>query len=112
MFSPSVLPKILTDFQGSDVEINTERYRSGHNGADSKSVCGLKPHVGSNPTPSAISSIHNGLELWILDFLLFAISNRMWYNDYEKQSLTIPLLRKCFVDNYLKPDIIESQKRF
>ena len=30
----------------------TERYRSGHNGADSKSVCG-KPHEGSNPSLSA-----------------------------------------------------------
>ena len=29
-----------------------ETYRSGHNGADSKSVCG-QPHVGSNPTVSA-----------------------------------------------------------
>ena len=33
-FSPSVLPV----FRGADVEINTERYRSGHNGTDSKSV--------------------------------------------------------------------------
>ena len=30
-----------------------ERYRRGHNGADSKSVCGDEPHVGSNPTRSA-----------------------------------------------------------
>ena len=29
-----------------------ERYRSGHNGADSKSVCG-QPHAGSNPALSA-----------------------------------------------------------
>ena len=29
-----------------------ETYRSGHNGADSKSVC-PKGHVGSNPTVSA-----------------------------------------------------------
>ena len=49
MFSPSVLPV----FRGADVEINTERYRSGHNGTDSKSV---EPQgsVGSNPTRSAI----------------------------------------------------------
>ena len=32
-----------------------QRYRSGHNGADSKSVCG-QPHVGSNPTRSAIKA--------------------------------------------------------
>ena len=31
---------------------HTETYRSGHNGADSKSVC-AKAHVGSNPTVSA-----------------------------------------------------------
>ncbi len=31
-----------------------ERYRSGHNGTDSKSVGGIAPHVGSNPTLSAI----------------------------------------------------------
>ena len=30
-----------------------ETYRSGHNGADSKSVCRQR-HVGSNPTVSAI----------------------------------------------------------
>ena len=30
-----------------------ERYRSGHNGADSKSVC-AKAHEGSNPSLSAI----------------------------------------------------------
>ena len=32
---------------------DTERYRSGHNGTDSKSVDG-QPSVGSNPTRSAI----------------------------------------------------------
>ena len=52
MFSPSVLPKIRGVFRGSDVEINTEGYRSGHNGADSKSVW-VQAHVGSNPILSA-----------------------------------------------------------
>ena len=33
-------------------ELNMERYRSGHNGADSKSVC-LNGHGGSNPPLSA-----------------------------------------------------------
>ena len=33
----------------------TERYRSGHNGADSKSVC-AKAHKGSNPFLSATKS--------------------------------------------------------
>ena len=32
--------------------LNMERYRSGHNGADSKSVC-LNGHAGSNPALSA-----------------------------------------------------------
>ena len=32
-----------------------ERYRSGHNGADSKSVC-AKAHEGSNPSLSAINN--------------------------------------------------------
>ena len=39
-------------FEGFDGENNTEGYRSGHNGADSKSVW-VQAHVGSNPTPSA-----------------------------------------------------------
>ena len=33
-------------------KLNMERYRSGHNGADSKSVC-AKAHEGSNPSLSA-----------------------------------------------------------
>lgn len=33
-----------------------EQYRSGHNGADSKSVC-VQAHVGSNPTPSALYKV-------------------------------------------------------
>ncbi len=40
----------------SPVAQNTERYRSGHNGADSKSVC-AKAHEGSNPSLSAIKSL-------------------------------------------------------
>ena len=35
-----------------------ETYRSGHNGADSKSVC-LNGHVGSNPTVSAMQRPEN-----------------------------------------------------
>ena len=34
-----------------------ERYRSGHNGLDSKSSRGGNPHVGSNPTLSAKQSV-------------------------------------------------------
>ena len=37
-----------------DITGYMQTYRSGHNGADSKSVCG-QPHVGSNPTVSATS---------------------------------------------------------
>ena len=40
--------------QRSCLEFNMERYRSGHNGADSKSVWRQR-HVGSNPTLSANS---------------------------------------------------------
>ena len=36
-----------------DVTGYMQTYRSGHNGADSKSVCG-QPHVGSNPTRCAM----------------------------------------------------------
>ena len=39
----------------------TEGYRSGHNGADSKSVW-VKAHVGSNPTPSARTQSYQGFQ--------------------------------------------------
>ena len=44
-----------------------ERYRSGHNGADSKSVC-AKAHEGSNPSLSAIAKDAKGV--------LFALAER------------------------------------
>ncbi len=44
-----------------------ERYRSGHNGADSKSVC-AKAHEGSNPSLSAIAKDAKGV--------LFAMAER------------------------------------
>ena len=37
-------------------QFNTERYRSGHNGADSKSVC-ANAHEGSNPSLSASKNL-------------------------------------------------------
>ena len=40
------------DSRSQYLQFNTERYRSGHNGADSKSVC-LNGHAGSNPALSA-----------------------------------------------------------
>ena len=50
-------------------QFHKERYRSGHNGADSKSVCGQQPHVGSNPTRSAKEKQSpNG---WLLLFGLY-----------------------------------------
>ena len=52
-----------------------ERYRSGHNGADSKSVCG-QPHVGSNPTRSAIKSatLIQGLLILLLYYKIIRVS--------------------------------------
>ena len=46
-----------------------ETYRSGHNGADSKSVCG-QPHVGSNPTVSAKKghTLSEGVSFCKVDF--------------------------------------------
>ena len=39
-------------------QIKLERYRSGHNGADSKSVC-EQSHMGSNPILSANGTLEN-----------------------------------------------------
>ena len=39
---------------------NTERYRRGHNGADSKSVC-VKAHMGSNPILSATYGVGSNI---------------------------------------------------
>ena len=51
--------EICPDFgegRSRSLQLNTERYRSGHNGADSKSVC-LNGHAGSNPALSAKGGI-------------------------------------------------------
>ena len=48
----------------------TEGYRSGHNGADSKSVW-VKAHVGSNPTPSAKTQSYQGFQPIWLGFLFY-----------------------------------------
>ena len=47
-------------------KFNTERYRSGHNGADSKSVC-AQAHEGSNPSLSAKKKT---LTKWLVFFFL------------------------------------------
>ena len=41
------------------IKLNTQRYRSGHNGADSKSVC-AKAHEGSNPSLCARKRLRIG----------------------------------------------------
>ena len=48
---------------------NMERYRSGHNGTDSKSVDG-QPSVGSNPTHSATWTEH---VIWTIDVRLHVL---------------------------------------
>ena len=56
------------------LKINTERYRSGHNGADSKSVW-EQSHAGSNPALSANfplkSTVFAVLFFFFGDFLAF-----------------------------------------
>jgi hypothetical protein len=47
-------------FSVTAVKLYTERYRSGHNGADSKSVWRQR-HEGSNPSLSAIFWEHQGI---------------------------------------------------
>lgn len=57
---------------------NTESYRSGHNGPDSKSG---SPHglVGSNPTRSAIEKSSNHAGFWIFLFFASALKiTRFW----------------------------------
>ena len=57
----------------SRTQLNTERYRSGHNGADSKSVC-AHAHEGSNPSLSAKCGFHRARKpqstgtLWLSSF--------------------------------------------
>ena len=64
-----------------------ERYRSGHNGADSKSVC-RKRHVGSNPTRSATSQ-----SLETLVFQGFFLCSKAWlyHNVYHNQHFSATL---------------------
>ena len=45
-----------------------ERYRSGHNGADSKSVC-EQSHMGSNPILSANGTLENPVFSRVLSIL-------------------------------------------
>ena len=61
-----------------------QRYRSGHNGADSKSVCG-QPHVGSNPTRSAKKK---GVSFMLTPFFL------MNFEDSEPRVVSLAKLHK------------------
>ena len=54
-------------------KFNTERYRSGHNGADSKSVC-AQAHEGSNPSLSA----KNSRVKFIREFLHFSTQQPLY----------------------------------
>ena len=54
-----------------------ETYRSGHNGADSKSVCG-QPHVGSNPTVSARAGSDFTLPAFFISLALHDLWHREW----------------------------------
>ena len=67
-----------SSFRRNDVKLppalqfNTQRYRSGHNGADSKSVC-AKAHEGSNPSLCAnkkVSFVYQTKETFLNDVCL------------------------------------------
>ena len=81
----------LTQHPAAARQFHTEWYRSGHNGADSKSVCG-QPHVGSNPTHSAINLAEgNFCEVffarWLIDtFFSVAGLGRSGRNCYTKDT--------------------------
>ena len=56
-----------------------QRYRSGHNGADSKSVCG-QPHGGSNPSRCARKAGETKvLPLFLLFLLLFTAPSAFYF---------------------------------
>ena len=62
-----------------------ETYRSGHNGADSKSVSG-QPHVGSNPTVSAKKELLLGYESVLIMVLFCCI-----FHFFRQQGCIPPL---------------------
>ena len=61
-----------------------ERYRSGHNGADSKSVC-EQSHMGSNPILSAI----NSKDIEFLEFLFIMQQRKLHLCEIQKCNFTI-----------------------
>ena len=66
-----------------------ETYRSGHNGADSKSVDGLKPSVGSNPTVSANGCPKNHV---------FMVFGQFFYESVLEKKLKMALLMLRLVE--------------
>ena len=80
------------DSRSQYLQFNTERYRSGHNGADSKSVC-LNGHEGSNPSLSAKCGFHRTRKPQSRDALrLFHTNERV--NSNENISIKVSLLRR------------------
>lgn len=73
VFSPAFLPVFFDVFGASEAQFNTEVYRSGHNGPDSKSGKPAKNRsVGSNPTASA-TPVSLRKSAWKLVFYLIAL---------------------------------------
>ena len=74
----------------ANVRTYMERYRSGHNGADSKSVC-AKAHVGTNPTLSAMkaSDVNASLAFCVLKQLAGPVVRKSL--DGEKDDINLPL---------------------
>ena len=59
-----------------------QTYRSGHNGADSKSVCG-QPHVGSNPTPSASALKHLCFKAFFVLYVILFMEIMVNYVEFK-----------------------------
>ena len=74
-----------------------QTYRSGHNVADSKSVCG-QPHVGSNPTVCVLKSLGN--KLFPGDFYAKACATRCRVLVKSIRS-TFPLFANLLENNFL-----------
>ena len=74
VFSPAFLPVFFGVLGASKAQFNTEVYRSGHNGPDSKSGKPAKNRsVGSNPTASA-TPVSLRKSAWKLVFYWIAVS--------------------------------------
>ena len=72
-FSPVFLPVLFDALGASKAQLNTEVYRSGHNGPDSKSGKPAKNRsVGSNPTASA-TPVSSRKSAWKLVFYWIAL---------------------------------------